>query len=389
MDTIETLREKLAKAGDRKTAETQRRAVKSQLSFHGTKRGAFNKTVAEFVEANQSIISLTPLHPMLVNLWKSNNFEERLFALHVLLGFRGLLGEREWVLLSDWAETLDNWVLADWTGHVRAWLLRRYPERVTTLIQWCSAENPWKRRSAVVSVLVHEPEGGGPSQLAVPARQALRVVEAAIRDQDPAVQKANAWIIREIARDVPEHAARLLDQYKWKAPKNLLRAAADGLPERLRKELLEAMEKPEPVPVAPPPKARKGKKGAPAPEKPGAKAGTTKAAAAPSAGKPGARGKAAAMEAKAAAPRKGTAAPASTAGRKRGGAAKASPRKAAAGRTRAASKKPAKARPKAKAVRHRPAAKKAARPRPAGRRASAARGTSRGRRPKPPRRRHP
>jgi 3-methyladenine DNA glycosylase AlkD len=383
VETIETLREKLAKAGDKKTADSQRRTVKSSLSFHGTKRGAFNKLVAEFVEANQSLISLTPLYSLLVNLWKSNNFEERLFALHLLLGFRGLLGEREWVLLSDWADTLDNWVLSDWTGHVRAWLLRRYPERVSTLIQWCSAENPWKRRSAVVSVLIHEPEGGGPSQLAVPARQALRVAEAALLDRDPAVQRATAWIVREIARDVPEHAARLLDQYKWKAPKTVLRASADGLPERLRKELLEAMEKPEPPPPPPPPAKGKKKGTAPAakPGGPAPKGGPAKTRTAPA--KPPARGKGATAK-PGARPKAAPAKPKRPAAKKPSKAA--GKRAKAGGRARPAAKKPkGSARPKGKA--RRPAGKKRA-PRSSARRPASKRPSSGARRPKPPGRRH-
>ncbi len=378
METLETIREKLAKAGDKKAADAQRRATKSQSTFHGTKRGAFNKLVSDFVDENQSIISLTPLHPLLANLWKSNNFEERLFALHVLLGFHGLLGEREWVLLSQWADTLDNWMLADWTGHVRAWLLRRYPERVTTLVHWCAAENPWKRRSAVVSVLIREPEGGGPSQLAVPARQALRVVEAAILDKDPVVQRANAWILREIARDVPEHVARLLDQYKWKAPKGLLRAAADGLPERLRNELLEAMEKPEPVPVAPPPKGKKGAaakvgakgaaKGA-VPLKAGVKGG---AAGARPAGTPGAAKPAAGKAAEA----KAKAAKAKTAARGKAAAAKA--------KGKAKAKAKAKSRARARTKARRPAAKKRAKPRPGARKPAKKKSPARrGRRAKP------
>lgn len=365
METIETLREKLAKAGDKKTADTQRRATKSQASFHGTRRGAFNKLVSDFVDENQSIISLTPLNPLLANLWKGNNFEERMFALHVLLRFHGLLGEREWVLLSEWTDTIDNWVLADLTGHVRAWLLRRYPERVTILMQWCSSENPWKRRSAVASVLLPEPEGGGRAQIAVPARQALRVVEAAILDKDPVVQRANAWIIREIARDVPEHVARLLDQYKWKAPKGLLRAAADGLPERLRNELLEAMEKPEPPP--PPPKVGKGAKGA---------KGAAAAAAAKGAGAKGAAKGAAKGGAKPVAAKPGAAKPtAGKPGAAKPGAAKAKPPargKAKAGKpkgikAKGKGKSMARGRARATAKARRPAAKKRAKVRPGAR----------------------
>lgn len=248
-ETYEILREKLSESRDKGFAESQKRALSSQLAFLGTRKPAFNKVLAEFTESNRDAISLTPINPLLESLWNGNTYEERLLALRFLIAFRGLLGEREWGLLAKWAETAENWSLADWIAHVRAWLLRRYPERVTALINWCGSENVWVRRAAVVSLLIYDPEEKERTQIAVPTRQALRVVEAAMFDTNPLVMKATTWVAREIGRDAPELLARLLEQHRVKAPKAFMMAAMDGLPERLRDELIQIMKAPPPPPT--------------------------------------------------------------------------------------------------------------------------------------------
>jgi hypothetical protein len=169
-----------------------------------------------------------------------------LLALRFLLAFRGLLGEREWGLLAKWSESAENWALADWIAHVRAWLLRRYPERVTALINWAGSENVLVRRAAVVSLLIYDPDEKERTQLAVPTRQALRVIEAAMMDTDPLVQKATAWVAREIGREAPEQLFRMLEQQRGKAPKSFMSSAMDGLPERLRLDLIEILKTPPP-----------------------------------------------------------------------------------------------------------------------------------------------
>lgn len=247
--TYEILRERLSESRDKGFAESQKRALSSQLAFLGTKKGAFNKVLAEFTEANRDAISLTPINPLLESLWNGNTYEERLLALRFLIAFRGLLGEREWGLLAKWSETAENWSLADWIAHVRAWLLRRYPERVTALINWCGSENVWVRRSAVVSLLIYDPEEKERTQIAVPTRQALRVIEAAMFDTNPLVMKATTWVAREIGREAPELLARLLEQHRVKASKAFMMAAMDGLPERLRDELIQIMKAPPPPPT--------------------------------------------------------------------------------------------------------------------------------------------
>jgi 3-methyladenine DNA glycosylase AlkD len=244
--TYEILREKLAESREKSLAESQKRALHSQLSFVGTKKSSFNKVLTDFVEVHRDAISLTPIHPLLESLWNGKTYEERLLALRFLIAFKGLLGEREWGLLAKWSETAENWALADWIAHVRAWLLRRYPERVTALINWCGSENVWVRRAAVISLLIYDPEEKERTQVAVPTRQALRVIEAAMMDTDPLVQKATAWVAREIAREAPEQLFRLLEQQRGKAPKSFISSAMDGLPERLRLDLIEVLKTPPP-----------------------------------------------------------------------------------------------------------------------------------------------
>jgi 3-methyladenine DNA glycosylase AlkD len=381
-ETVESLREKLAKGGDRRLGEAQRRSLKSQLHFHGTKRPVFNKVLEEFAEANESIISLTPLDPLLTSLWKTNSFEERQLALQILLEFRGLLGEREWVTLAEWSDDVDNAPLADATGRVRAWLLRRYPERVGTLVGWCASPNPWKRRSAAASLVVQEGQEKGPEQLAVPARQALRVIEALLPDKDAAVQKMTVSVARVVAREAPEAVGRTLELLRAKAPKGVLRAIAERLPDRLRKETLVAIERP---PDPTPPVAPKRGAGAPAKTVAG-KPQATGAATAPAAGARQSGGRAAVARTAAAS---GVAKPGHAA---RPAASRSTAKRPAARKPAAArgGRKAARAKPTRKAAARKPTrklprskARKSARKSPAARRTSSA-----ARRPKPRDRRH-
>jgi 3-methyladenine DNA glycosylase AlkD len=206
------------------------------------------------VEEHRAAISLTPHAQLLDALWNGGTYEERLLALRFLIAFRGLLGEREWGLLTKWSETAENWSLADWIAHVRGWLLRRYPERVTALINWCASPNVFVRRAAVVSLLIYDPEEKERTQVSVPVRQALRVIEAAMKDPEPIVQKAVVWVAKEIGSEAPEQLARMLEENAHKAPKAFTLAAAEGLPERLRRLVTAALNAP------PPPPPVKGKK---------------------------------------------------------------------------------------------------------------------------------
>jgi len=359
-ETYEILREKLSESRDKSFAESQKRALSSQLAFLGTKKGVFNKVLAEFTESNRDAISLTPINPLLESLWNGNTYEERLLALRFLLAFRGLLGEREWGLLAKWADTAENWSLADWVAHVRAWLLRRYPERVTALINWCGSENVWVRRAAVVSLLIYDPEEKERTQVAVPTRQALRVIEAAMFDTNPLVMKATTWVAREIGREAPELLARLLEQHRVKASKAFMMAAMDGLPERLRDELIQIMKAPPPPPTPQEMKKIAAKAAKEAREaKAAAKLAATAAAEAAKAAKAGKEAKEAKKKLAAAKP---SAKAAAKAGKKGAGKPAARPAKAAAKRGKAARPKSAKKAP-AKPAKRKPAAARATKPR--------------------------
>ncbi|MFN0152494.1 MAG: DNA alkylation repair protein [bacterium] len=338
-ETYELLREKLSESRDKSFAESQKRALSSQLSFLGTKKGVFNKVLAEFTEANRDAISLTPINPLLESLWNGNTYEERLLALRFLLAFKGLLGEREWGLLSKWADTAENWSLADWVAHVRAWLLRRYPERVTALINWCGSENIWVRRAAVVSLLIYDPEEKDRTQVAVPTRQALRVIEAAMFDTEPLVMKATTWVAREIGREAPELLARMLEQHRVKASKAFMMAAMEGLPERLRDELIAIMKAPPPPPT--PQEMKKAAAKAAKEAREAKAAAKLVAAAAAEAAKAAAAAKAAKKDAAPPKPSRKTVAAAKPAAKKKGGAASRKARTAARAKPAAKRGKPA------------------------------------------------
>lgn len=157
-------------------------------------------------------------------LWKSGKFEEGAIAVYLYRRFRRQCGAAEFGLFERWIDRyVHNWAHAD---GVASWLLAasidNEPALISRLPGWTQSKNRWKRRSAAVALL-QEAKAGRHTQ------DVLRISELLIEDCDDMVQKGLGWLLKEAYPRQPEKVAEYLMRRKDRAPRLVLRIAAEKM----------------------------------------------------------------------------------------------------------------------------------------------------------------
>lgn len=160
---------------------------------------------------------------LLQDLWESPYFESHLIALQLLFARSELIDSHLWGMLDHWTGAVDNWVLADWLGHLRAISIHKAHTLVMRMAPWLQSENPWRRRSAIVSLCYIDPKTLDQKLLLEP-HEIFAFVEPVLEDRHEAVLKALTWLLRELDARFPGELETFLKRYKDKLSPELLNA---------------------------------------------------------------------------------------------------------------------------------------------------------------------
>lgn len=113
-------------------------------------------------------------------------------------------------ILADaqrWARRVENWGHCDMLASLLSRLCLQDPHRVQPyLVRLSTSRNPWRRRLAVVSLVV----GMRRAAFSLPMGAVWGILHAVADDEDRYVAKAVAWAIREAARADEADTARRL-----------------------------------------------------------------------------------------------------------------------------------------------------------------------------------
>ncbi len=161
---------------------------------------------------------------LLQDLWESKWFESRLLGLEMLFALPDLVDSHLWGMLDHWTNDIDNWALADWLGHVRAIALKKSPRLIMRMAPWLQSVDPWRRRSALVSLVYLEPGSLRPQILLQPL-EVFAFVEPVIEDNHPAVQIALGWFLRIVGKENQQLLADFLDTHKNKLSRIVVEGA--------------------------------------------------------------------------------------------------------------------------------------------------------------------
>jgi len=176
----------------------------------------------------------TALARLAGELWKSGKIEEAGIAILIYRRRVKRCGAREFTLFERWIDRyVHNWANCD---GVASWLLAasigNEPALIGELDGWLRSRNRWKRRAAAVALLQEAKQGRNTAAI-------FRITGALLEDPDDMVQKGVGWILKETYPKKREEVMKFLLSRAARAPRLVLRLAAEKMSEADRARLLE------------------------------------------------------------------------------------------------------------------------------------------------------
>lgn len=206
---------------DEQRAIKIQRVLQTKLQVVGLSRDDLIEVLSELrpylPEIEEEFIWLN----LLQDLWENSYFEARLLALELMYAKSELIDAHLWGMLDHWTNGLDNWLLADWLGHLRAIAIYKAHTLVMRMAPWLQSSDPWRRRSAIVSLLYIDPETGNRSLLLEP-HEIFAFIDPALTDENEAVQKALTWLFRQINMHYPDELSTFLRRYRDRISPNVV-----------------------------------------------------------------------------------------------------------------------------------------------------------------------
>jgi 3-methyladenine DNA glycosylase AlkD len=157
-------------------------------------------------------------------LWEGGTNEEGALVCYIYRRFAKQCGAREFRLFTRWL----NQYVANWghTDGLSLWLLgasiANEPELIAKLDPWTRSKNRWKRRAAAVSLVPSARHG-----LHTP--EIFRIAQPLIPDDDDMVRKGVGWLLKETYPKKPDEVVKFLLPWRGKAPRLVLRYAAEKM----------------------------------------------------------------------------------------------------------------------------------------------------------------
>jgi len=229
---LKSTRARLKAAADPKFEASARWFFKEPVKPYGVR----TPQVRELARLAYSDVKLWPVRErdrFVTELWKSGMLEEGVLVSHLYRRFAKSCGEREFRMFEQWLDRyVRNWSHCD---GVSAWLIAasiaNRPGLADRLPGWTKSKNRWKRRSAAVS-LIQEAKGGRNTETI------FHICGLLLNDTDDMVQKGIGWLLKETYPKKPREVLDFLDGWRARAPRLVLRLAAEKMTEKDRRWLL-------------------------------------------------------------------------------------------------------------------------------------------------------
>lgn len=227
--TVDEIERAIVALRDEQQSRAMQVQIQTRLEIVGLTRekrlGILSEMQPHLPDVEEEFIWLNVLQ----DLWESQYFEARLIGLELMFATPDLVDAHLWGMLDHWTNGVDNWVLADWLGHVRAIAIYKTRTLVMRMAPWLQSVDPWRRRSAIVGLMYIDPRNLEKTLLLEP-HESFAFVEPVLADRHDAVQKALAWLLKQIGAQYPDELSKFLYRHKMRLANGVVDLASEGLP---------------------------------------------------------------------------------------------------------------------------------------------------------------
>lgn len=214
MDTnvfIEPLIQSLREQYDAKRHERAKGYYPSSMEIIGVTNQGIKAVYDEYMDAFKALHA-DDQWAGAIALCNAGIFEAQQLGYMLLNKSRKAMTEMNREKILAVAGIQDNWVSVDsysvWFSG-KAWRLGHIDD--DEVMGWCSSEDRWIRRKALVStVSLNQKSHGGAGD----TTRTMMVCKALVADRDDMVVKALSWALRELSKRDRESVIAFMDQYK-------------------------------------------------------------------------------------------------------------------------------------------------------------------------------
>jgi 3-methyladenine DNA glycosylase AlkD len=229
---LKTTRARLKSAADPEFAAGLRQFFKEPVRPYGVRTPELRE-LARLAYGELKQWPVAERDRFVTELWKSGMLEEGVIVCHLYRRFAKTCDRREFAMFEQWLDRyVRNWSHCD---GVSTWLIAasiaNRPELTTRLARWTKSKNRWKRRAAAVSLIQEAKQGRNTETI-------FQICGLLRDDADDMVRKGVGWLLKETYPKRPREALAFLDDWRARAPRLVLRLAAEKMTDKDREWLL-------------------------------------------------------------------------------------------------------------------------------------------------------
>jgi 3-methyladenine DNA glycosylase AlkD len=229
---LKSIRARLKAEADPKFEAGLRWFFKEPVKPYGV-RTPFSRELARIAYREVKHWPIAERDRFVTEMWKSGMLEEGVIVCHLYRRFAKTCDTREFGMFEKWIDRyVRNWSHCD---GVSTWLIAasiaNRPGLADRLPVWTRSKNRWKRRAAAVS-LIQEAKRGRQTETI------FHICDLLFEDADDIVQKGVGWLLKETYPKKPRETREFLDGWRLRAPRLVLRLAAEKMTAKDKRWLL-------------------------------------------------------------------------------------------------------------------------------------------------------
>lgn len=235
-EVVEEIREKLkekAKPLDEESLKRAKQFLGPDLLPYGVKLADVWKICAEVYRRHKDELDLKAAWQIGDKLFSSSYQEEKMAAFGLIYHFREDFDQNTLPRFESWIEKyVHNWGVCDsFCIRVIGPYLAKNSDLLLEIEKWAASSNLWVQRASLVATLKTAKDLENPKFI-------FLMAEKFMESQEPFLQKATGWLLKESSKYFPDEVVDFLLKWKPKTSRLVLRYATEKMDERRRRIVL-------------------------------------------------------------------------------------------------------------------------------------------------------